>query len=123
MYCNGTKCPRSSQAAASAVSWEFTQGVLLSPGFPDWQAAAILWSRLRPKSGVAVTLQTRLILVVMSTLLLVAVALIGLGWMAQNSVEERFRHAIISRQDVLWREIVSGQLELMTANTSGFYQE
>jgi signal transduction histidine kinase/DNA-binding response OmpR family regulator len=66
-----------------------------------------------------VTLQTRLILVVMSTLLLVAVALIGLGWMAQNSVEERFRHATISRQDVLWREIVSGQLELMTASTSG----
>lgn len=65
------------------------------------------------------TLQTRLILVVMSTLLLVAVALIGLGWMAQNSVEERFRHATISRQDVLWREIVSGQLELMTASTSG----
>jgi len=55
----------------------------------------------------------------MSTLLLVAVALIGLGWMAQNSVEERFRHATISRQDVLWREIVSGQLELMTASTSG----
>jgi signal transduction histidine kinase/DNA-binding response OmpR family regulator len=66
-----------------------------------------------------VTLQTRLILVVMSTLLLVAVALIGLGWMAQNSVEERFRQATLSRQDVLWREIVSGQLELMTANTSG----
>jgi signal transduction histidine kinase/CheY-like chemotaxis protein len=66
-----------------------------------------------------VTLQTRLILVVMSTLLLVAVALIGLGWMAQNSVEERFRDATVSRQDVLWREIVSGQLELMTANTSG----
>src|SRR5262245_23335048 len=55
----------------------------------------------------------------MSTLLLVAVALIGLGWMAQNSVEERFRQATISRQDVLWREIVSSQLELMTANTSG----
>jgi hypothetical protein len=66
-----------------------------------------------------VTLQTRLILVVMSTLLLVAVALIGLGWMAQNSVEERFRHATISRQDVLWREIVFGQPELMTASTSG----
>ena len=39
--------------------------------------------------------------------------------MAQNSVEERFRHATISRQDVLWREIISGQLELMTASISG----
>jgi signal transduction histidine kinase/DNA-binding response OmpR family regulator len=66
-----------------------------------------------------VTLQTRLILVVMSTLLIVAGALISLDWMAQNSVEERFRHATIARQDVLWREIVSSQLELMTANTSG----
>ena len=65
------------------------------------------------------TLQTRLILVVMSTLLLVAVALIGLGWMAQNSIEERFRHATISRQDALWRAIVSSQLELMSANTAG----
>ena len=65
------------------------------------------------------TLQTRLIFVVMSTLLVVVGSLIGLGWMAQNSVEERFRHATISRQDVLWREIISGQLELMTASISG----
>lgn len=58
------------------------------------------------------TLQTRLLLVVMSTLLLVATALIGAGWMAQNGIEERFRQVAISRQDVLWREIVSGELEL-----------
>jgi signal transduction histidine kinase/CheY-like chemotaxis protein len=68
---------------------------------------------------VAVTLQTRLILVGLSTLLLVVVSLIGMGWMAQNSVEERFRQVTISGQDVLWREIVSGQLELMTANIAG----
>jgi methyl-accepting chemotaxis protein len=66
-----------------------------------------------------VTLQTRLLLVVMFTLLLVAASLIGLGRMAQNSVEERFRQVTISRQNVLWREIVSGQLELMTSSTSG----
>jgi signal transduction histidine kinase/DNA-binding response OmpR family regulator len=66
-----------------------------------------------------VTLQTRLILVVLSTLLLVVVSLIGMGWMAQNSVEERFRQVTISRQDVLWREIVSGQLELMTSSIAG----
>jgi signal transduction histidine kinase/DNA-binding response OmpR family regulator len=58
-------------------------------------------------------------LAVMSTLLLAAVALIGAGWMAQNSVEERFRQVSISRQEVLWREIVSSQLELMTSNTPG----
>jgi signal transduction histidine kinase/DNA-binding response OmpR family regulator len=55
----------------------------------------------------------------MSTLLLVAVALIGAGWMAQNGIEERFRQVTISRQEVLWREIVSGQLELMTSSMAG----
>jgi rhodanese-related sulfurtransferase len=39
MYCNGTKCPRSSQAAAAAVSWEFTRVFYYRLGFPDWQAA------------------------------------------------------------------------------------
>jgi len=39
MYCNGTKCPRSSQAAASAVNWEFTRVFYYRLGFPDWQAA------------------------------------------------------------------------------------
>ena len=39
MYCNGTKCPRSSQAAASAVGWGFTRVFYYRLGFPDWQAA------------------------------------------------------------------------------------
>jgi rhodanese-related sulfurtransferase len=39
MYCNGTKCPRSSQAAASAASWGFTRVYYYRLGFPDWQAA------------------------------------------------------------------------------------
>jgi rhodanese-related sulfurtransferase len=39
MYCNGTKCPRSSQAAASAVSWGFSRVFYYRLGFPDWQAA------------------------------------------------------------------------------------
>jgi rhodanese-related sulfurtransferase len=39
MYCNGTKCPRSSQAAAAAVGWGFTQVFYYRLGFPDWQAA------------------------------------------------------------------------------------
>jgi rhodanese-related sulfurtransferase len=39
MYCNGTKCPRSSQAAASAVGWGFTQVFYYRLGLPDWQAA------------------------------------------------------------------------------------
>jgi rhodanese-related sulfurtransferase len=39
MYCNGTKCPRSSQAAAVAVGWGFRQVFYYRLGFPDWQAA------------------------------------------------------------------------------------
>jgi rhodanese-related sulfurtransferase len=39
MYCNGTKCPRSSQAAASAVSWGFTRVYYYRLGLPDWQSA------------------------------------------------------------------------------------
>jgi rhodanese-related sulfurtransferase len=39
MYCNGTKCPRSSQAAASAVGWGFARVYYYRLGFPDWQGA------------------------------------------------------------------------------------
>jgi rhodanese-related sulfurtransferase len=34
MYCNGTKCPRSSTDAAAAVKWGVYAGVLLSPRAP-----------------------------------------------------------------------------------------
>jgi rhodanese-related sulfurtransferase len=39
MYCNGTKCPRSSTAAAAAVKWGFTRVYYYRLGLPDWQAA------------------------------------------------------------------------------------
>lgn len=39
MYCNGTKCPRSSQASTSAVGWGFTRVFYYRLGFPDWQAS------------------------------------------------------------------------------------
>jgi rhodanese-related sulfurtransferase len=39
MYCNGTKCPRSSQATASALSWRFTRVYYYRLGFPDWRGA------------------------------------------------------------------------------------
>jgi len=40
MYCNGTKCPRSSQAAASAVKWGFTRVYYYRLGLPDWRGAS-----------------------------------------------------------------------------------
>ena len=39
MYCNGVKCPRSSKAAAAAVTWGFTKVYYYRLGFPDWKAA------------------------------------------------------------------------------------
>jgi rhodanese-related sulfurtransferase len=39
MYCNGTKCPRSSEAAAAAVRWGFSRVFYYRLGFPDWQSA------------------------------------------------------------------------------------
>jgi rhodanese-related sulfurtransferase len=39
LYCNGTKCPRSSTAAVAAVNWGFSRVYYYRLGFPDWQAA------------------------------------------------------------------------------------
>jgi rhodanese-related sulfurtransferase len=39
IYCNGVKCPRSSKAAAAAVTWGFTKVSYYRLGFPDWKAA------------------------------------------------------------------------------------
>ena len=38
-YCNGPKCMRSSEGAAMAVAWGFTQVYYFRAGFPAWQAA------------------------------------------------------------------------------------
>jgi rhodanese-related sulfurtransferase len=39
IYCNGTKCPHSSTAAATAVKWGFSHVYYYRLGLPDWQAA------------------------------------------------------------------------------------
>jgi len=39
VYCNGTQCPRSSDAAIKAVAWGFTRVYYYRLGFPNWQAA------------------------------------------------------------------------------------
>jgi rhodanese-related sulfurtransferase len=39
LYCNGTKCPRSSTAAAAAVDWGFSRVYYYRLGFPAWQSA------------------------------------------------------------------------------------
>jgi len=42
VYCNGSQCPRSSEAATKAVAWGFTKVYYYRLGFPDWQAAGYL---------------------------------------------------------------------------------
>ncbi len=39
IYCQGSKCLRSSKACAKAVSWGFTNVYYLRDGFPGWKAA------------------------------------------------------------------------------------
>lgn len=39
IYCNGTKCMRSSKACKQAVAWGFTKVYYFRGGFPEWQAA------------------------------------------------------------------------------------
>ena len=39
IYCEGSKCLRSSKACAEAVSWGFTKVHYLRDGFPGWRAA------------------------------------------------------------------------------------
>lgn len=39
IYCNGTNCMRSSEAASMAVGWGFTKVYYFRDGFPAWQAA------------------------------------------------------------------------------------
>jgi len=39
IYCNGSKCMRSSKASAKAVGWGFTKVFYFRDGFPAWKAA------------------------------------------------------------------------------------
>ncbi len=39
IYCNGPKCPRSSEASALAANWGFASVHYFRGGFPAWEAA------------------------------------------------------------------------------------
>ena len=39
IYCNGPKCPLSTQATIKAVAWGYTKVYFFRTGFPSWQAA------------------------------------------------------------------------------------
>src|SRR5919109_4805992 len=67
----------------------------------------------------AMTLRARVTLVAISAILLVVVALVAASRVAQKSVEERLWQAIITNKEVLWRQIVSSQLDHMLASVPG----
>ena len=64
------------------------------------------------------TLKSRILLVAISALLLVTIAQIVASRMSQNETQKLFRDATITGKIVLWKKIVSSQLDKMEGNTS-----
>ncbi len=62
-------------------------------------------------------LRTRINFVALSVTLLVAITLIAASRISQNQVEQRFQDAAITGKSVLWRKIISSQLDQMQAST------
>jgi methyl-accepting chemotaxis protein len=64
------------------------------------------------------TLKSRIILVAISALLLVTIAQIVAGRMSQNETQKLFHDATITGKTVLWKKIISSQLDKMEGNTA-----
>ena len=64
-------------------------------------------------------LRTRLILVALSSILLVAGLLTGAGWMARYAAEERLQHTATSYNATLWQQVISSRLDRMQAAMFG----
>jgi methyl-accepting chemotaxis protein len=60
-------------------------------------------------------LRTRLILVALSAILLVAGLLTAAGWMTRYAAEKRLQDMAISHNATLWQQILSSQLDRMQA--------
>ena len=64
-------------------------------------------------------LRTRLILVALSAILLVAGLSTTAGWMARYAAEERLRDMATSHHATLWQQVISSQLDRMQAAMFG----
>ena len=64
------------------------------------------------------TLKSRIILVAISAFFLVTITQIVAGKMAQNETQKLFRDIAITGKTVLWKKIISSQLDKMEGNTS-----
>ena len=69
------------------------------------------------------TLKSRILLLSLSTILLVVVAQTIASRLTQNEVEERFEEASISGEALLWRLILTNQMDAMEANSSSLARD
>lgn len=64
-------------------------------------------------------LRTRLVLVALSAILMVAGLLTATGWIARYAADERLQDMATSHNDALWQQIISSQLDRMQAAMFG----
>ena len=67
-------------------------------------------------------LRTRLILVALSAILLVAGLLTAAGWMTRYAAEKRLQDMATSHNAILWQQVISSQLDQMQAAMFGLSQ-
>ena len=69
------------------------------------------------------TLKARILLLSLSTILLVVIAQTTASRMIQNEVEERFEEASITGEALLWRLILTNQMDSMEANSTALARD
>ena len=69
------------------------------------------------------TLKTRILLLTLASILLVVIAQVTASRLTQNEVEERFEEATISGEKLLWRMILTNQMDQMEANTTALARD
>ena len=69
------------------------------------------------------TLKTRILLLSLATILLVVVTQITASWMTKNELEERLEETTLSGEGLLWRLILTNQMDQMQANTTALARD
>lgn len=69
------------------------------------------------------TLKARILLLTLASILLVVIAQVTASRMTQSEVEQRFENATISGEKLLWRMILTNQMDQMEANSSALARD
>jgi len=69
------------------------------------------------------TLKARILLLTLASILLVVIAQVIAGRMTLNEVEERFEEATVSGEKLLWRMILTNQMDQMEANATALARD